>query len=180
MINEIEEARTIPEFPRYAVTNYGRILNQMTHREMILSPTLHGDLTVGLMDDDALDHRQHRRSVKVLVARAFVHGETEVFNTPILLDGDPWNLRASNIRWRPRWFAVRYARQLSHPKEWFFSGPVLDIYNRIEYENIFEAAITNGSLCVDILRSTSQETRVFPTGEVYMMIHRDESLMVGH
>jgi hypothetical protein len=178
MVEEIEQFVTIPDFPTYVVSNYGRVFNQMTHRELILTPTLQGDPTVGLMYDP--ERRQHRRSVKVLVARAFVHGETEIFNTPIQLNGDKWDLRASNIRWRPRWFAWKYTRQFTETYPWFFSGPVLDIYNRIEYETIFEAAITNGNLCGDILRSTSHEIRVFPTGEVYMMIHRDESLMVHH
>lgn len=179
MVQELEEFRTIPDFPTYAVSNYGRVVNQRTHRQMLLTPTVFGDLTVGLMDDHhgREDHKQHRRSVKVLVARAFVLGETELFNTPIQLNGDKYDLRASNIRWRPRWFATRYARQLHKPLPWFTSGPVLDIYNRIEYETIWDAAITNGNLCIDILRSTSHESPVFPTGEVYMMLHRDQSLM---
>ena len=182
MIDPIEEFRTIPEFPTYAVSNYGRIINQRTHREMVLSPTVHGDLTVGLMDDRLgyEDHRQHRRSVKVLVARAFVSGETELFNTPMILDGDLTNLRADNIVWRPRWFAMRYVRQFNTMFPWYFSGPIIDIYNRIEYETILDAAVANGNLCKDILRSTSYESPVFPMGEVYMMLNRNESLMVHH
>jgi hypothetical protein len=74
---------------RYEVSNFGRIYNIQTGREMVLSPTLQGILTVGLMSEnhDGYPNRQYRRSVKRLVAEAFVPGETDLFDTPIQLDG---------------------------------------------------------------------------------------------
>jgi hypothetical protein len=164
--NEVEYGKSIPDFPNYEVTNFGRVYNIYTGREMKLSPTFHDDLTVGMMRHGI----QYRRSVKVLVARAFLTGETKIFNTPILLDGNKHNLRATNIRWRPRWFATQYARQFWNIQPWYYDGPILDIVNNIEYESIFQAAITNGNLCKHIQAAIPSETYVFPTGEKYIYI----------
>lgn len=158
-----EEFRIIEGFENYFVTNYGRVVNHYTGREMTLSPTTYGDLSVGMYRDGY----QYRRSVKGLVARAFVPGEDDVNDTPILLDGDRENLRATNIAWRPRWFALKYVRQITNPYQWQFSGPILDVTHRIEYQNIMEAAIINGELCTDIRRSIIEGRRVFPGGETY-------------
>jgi hypothetical protein len=163
---ETEISKPIEEFPTYEITNYGRVINTYSGREMSLSPTLYGDLTVGMMKDRV----QHRRSVKVLVARAFVEGETDAFNTPILLDGDRENLQASNIVWRPRWFAWEYTRQFHFTHDWFFDQPVIDITTNTVYESIFVAATTHGNLCKEIRMSTLDERRVFPTRQIYNYI----------
>jgi NUMOD4 motif len=166
---KIEKRKNIEGFPRYQVSNYGRVYNRYTGRRMALSPTNFGILTVGLMRDDGDGYvRQYRRSVKRLVAEAFVPGQTEMFDTPIQLDGDRTNMRSDNLMWRPRWFAWLYIHQFEDPQDWFYSGPIFDITNRIEYENILHAAITNGSLCKDIRFSLlGQSLGVWPTGEEY-------------
>ena len=159
-----EDQQYIEGFPTYMVSNYGVVTNLRTGREMVLSPTMNGDLTVGLTRGG----RQYRFSVKGLVARAFVPGETDVFNTPVLLDGDKHNLYFENIVWRPRWFAWKYARQFSHPEEWYQQGPVYDINNHILYDTFMDASISNGILCSDIRRSIYHgELKVFPTGQVF-------------
>lgn len=165
-MNNIKTEESVPilGFPKYEITNMGRVINVHTKRVMKLSPTSEGILTVGLMYGD----RQYRRSVKVLVAKAFVDGETEVFNTPIQLDGDRENLRADNIVWRPRPFAWEYYHQFENPPVWFFSGPILDTVNNIEYKNMMEAAIMNGILCKHIRRSLLNDMRVFPTGQQFV------------
>jgi hypothetical protein len=172
-----EEFVPINEFPGYELSNWGRVINLRTDREMILSPTEHGDLTIGFTRDS----KQHRYAVKVLVAktfvnseyislvrvpaRAFVKGESLDFNTPILLDGDKHNLYFENIVWRPRWFAWRYSYQFSHPKPWYEYGPVRDVDADITYESYMAAAIDNGILCVDIRKSIYDYTNriVYPT-----------------
>ena len=105
--DQIERGVLIEGFPNYEITNFGRVFNVKTGREMTLSPTMSGDLTVGLVRDGI----QYRRSVKNLVARAFVPGETSIYDTPIQIDRDKYNLHVSNIVWRPRWFAIKYALQ---------------------------------------------------------------------
>jgi NUMOD4 motif len=175
---DFEQRSIIPDFPRYEVSNFGKVYNIKTGREMVLSPTLQGILTVGLMEDnlDGYPNRQYRRSVKRLVAEAFVPGETDLFDTPIQLDGDNNNLRADNIVWRPRWFAWRYFHQFYNLQPWHHSGPVVDIVNDIEYESIFVAGITTGSLFKDIRYSIHNEGYlVFPGGEMYKYTNLQES-----
>lgn len=158
----VEERRIIYPFTRYEVTNYGRVFNLHTGREMILSPTQHGELTVGLMHEG----EQYRRSVKVLVAKAFVPGETDIFDTPIQLDGNRGNLMADNIVWRPRWFALAYIRQFEVDPEYYSAGPVLDSEGNT-YEDVLHAAMATGSLCEAIRDSIFNNTRVFPHGLMF-------------
>jgi hypothetical protein len=157
----------IPMFEKYHVTSHGRVLNSKTGRDMVFTPTQFGDMTVGLMRDG----KQHRRSVKVLVAMMFVERpehEEEVFDTPIQLDGNRENLRADNILWRPRWFAVRYAKQFQEPiPSWHYVGPIYEVNSNWQYDTILEAAITNGQLCSDIHNSVLYDTPVFPHGSHY-------------
>lgn len=156
----------IEGFPNYDITNWGRVINTRTGREMVLSPTQTGELTVGLVSRNI----QYRRSVKVLVARAFVPGEDEIFNTPILLDNDHSNLHWTNILWRPRWFAWHYTRQFKEVYDWYYFGPIKEIESGQLYPNIIEAAIINGLLAVDIKRMIyrqSNRTFLFPTGQIF-------------
>lgn len=162
-----EVVKTIPDFPRYMVTSNGRVFNRKTGRELVLSPTASGELTVGMIGPG---HYQCRRSVKVLVAEAFVKGRTDIFNTPILVDGIKWHLEASNILWRPRWFAWEYSHQFNKIESWYNYGPILDVVHNIEYDSIFEAAIATASLCKHIFASVSSSTHVFPGGEKYVFI----------
>lgn len=158
----------IEDFWDYYISIEGEVINTKTWRKMVMSPTAFGEPTVGLTRDGT----QHRRSVKVLVARAFVEGETDIFNTPIQLDGDRNNLRADNIVWRPRWFAWKYRNQFekyeysSYP-DWYSAGQVLDIIEGIRYDTVLDASIANGLLCRDVLFSCNNQTQVFPTGQVF-------------
>jgi hypothetical protein len=159
----MEEFRIISDFPMYAVSNYGKVVNVRRNVEMVLSRNANQELTVGMWRDG----KQHRRAVRGLVARAFVQGETELFNTPVLLDGDRDNVCANNIVWRPRWFALMYMRQFDIEGPWWFAGPVKDVISNVEYENIVEAAIGTGSLVQDIRHSILNQTRVFPEGGIF-------------
>jgi hypothetical protein len=161
-----EIGKPIDEFPHYEITNHGRVFNTYTGREMKLSPTVNGDLTVGLVRERI----QYRRSMKGLVARAFIPGETDSFNTPIQLDGDKHNLHVDNIQWRPRWFAWEYTRQFIDPPEWVFKKPIRDVTNNRDYSSVYEAAKTNGLLFEDIRRSLHDGRRVFPSAELYIYI----------
>jgi NUMOD4 motif len=153
----------IPGFEHYVVSNEGRVYNQYLQREMILSPTQNGELTVGL----TVRGQQSRRSVKVLVAEAFVNGKDDLCNTPIQKDMNRENLNASNLEWRPRWFAWKYRRQFEDIPHWVYTGPVQDTTTKEEYEHILEAATTLGILFSDIRLSIYNATPVFPVGSVF-------------
>jgi hypothetical protein len=155
----------IPGFLNYQVTSDGRVINSRTGRDMIFTPTQAGDPTVGLMKNG----KQYRRSVRVLVAEAFVEGQDEFYDTPIQLDGNRDNVRADNLLWRPRWFAWRYVRQFRDPiPSWYYIGPIMDTSTGMQYRTIYEAAVTNGNLCEDIHNSVLYDTPVFPVGEKYV------------
>jgi len=156
-------AKPIEGFPNYGVTHRGEVFNLDTGRNMVLSPTMNGDLTVGLVRD----RHQYRYSVKGLVARAFVPGEDEIFNTPILLDNDKTNLRIENIVWRPRWFAWQYTRQFAEPRSWHVFGPLMDVETLSEYDNYIDAATRHGLLCEDIRESIYNQKRTFPTQQLF-------------
>lgn len=159
-----EFSEPIEDFPGYEISNHGRVYNLHKGREMILSPTMNGDLTVGLTRGG----RQYRFSVKGLVARAFVEGESDEFNTPVLLDGNKYNLYFENIVWRPRWFAWKYARQFTNPQQWYLQGPIYEITDGVLYESFIDASVSNGILCSDIRTSIYHgELPVFPTTQVF-------------
>lgn len=162
-----EIRRQIDDFPTYEVTNHGRFFNSRTGREMKLSPTMNGDLTVGFMKDG----HQFRFSAKGVVARTFVEGESELFNSPVLLDGDKNNLRADNMVWRPRWFAWQYTHQWLLPTpNWYFYGPIVDRATLREYHNFVEVAVTHGLLCSDIFRSIHSDKLTFPTHQKFSYV----------
>lgn len=158
-----ESYHRIPYFPNYMISSFGRVYNLAKNTFMTHTPTLGGDLTVGLN----INGSQYRRSVKRLVAEAFVQGKSDLFDTPIQLDNDKTNLHASNIVWRPRWFAWKYARQLDAIPSWAWSGPVVDIVSGVEFENIIEAAVQSGSLILDIRWSLLHKKEVFPHNMVF-------------
>lgn len=162
-----EQWVAIEGFAEYAVTTEGDVFNVDTGRLMTKSPTMNGDPTVGLMKQG----RQYRRSVKVLVAKAFVQGETRLFNTPVQLDGDKNNCRASNIVWRPRWFAWKYTVQFDDPlPDYYDGGPILDVVNGVRYDTYLHASILNGILIEDIVASIDHTTMVFPTNQIFKMV----------
>lgn len=159
----MEEFLEIRDFPDYEVSSHGRIINVKRGKEVTRSHNAVGELTVGLM----FEGKQYRRSVKVLVARAFVPGETQVFNTPILLDGNRDNVRAENIQWRPFWFAHAYTRQFTNEQSWWFSGPVMDIYSQEIYDDIYDAGTRTGSLLKDVRESLLNHSKVFPGRQIF-------------
>jgi hypothetical protein len=165
---EKDMIRAVPGFPSYGVSRFGRFFNNKTGTEMTLSEAQNGDLSVGLMKEGV----QYRRSAKLLVAKAFVEGRNELFDTPILLDGDRFNLHVENIAWRPRWFAWKYHRQFTQSQDYYSWGPVLEVTRRQIYDNIFDASTQNGLLCSDVVGSISADTYVFPGNLKFVYVER--------
>lgn len=170
--------KRIPKFRGYEVSTYGRVAN--VSNDLLLQPskTLQGGLKVGLYQDGV----QHTRSLKVLVAEAFVEHDidpvsTDVpFDTPILLDGDQENCHATNILWRPRWFAWQYSRQFSNPSfmtdnPLYHKGPVieLDALGHVcgIHDSAWKIATTQGLLLHDVWTSINTRSVVFPTRQSF-------------
>jgi NUMOD4 motif len=154
-----EEWKTIDEFPTYQISNFGRVVNQDTGRLIRESITRSNVVKIGLVSGD----RQYTRSVKLLVAEHFVDGRSELFDTPIHLDGDPRNNIADNIVWRPRWFAWKYTRQFAEHEPGSERGPIIDLDTNDLYLDMVEAAIRNGLLVHDVWKSIYVKQPTFPT-----------------
>ena len=125
---------------------------------MMLSFNQYGLLTVGMMHCGT----QFRRSVPLLVAEAFVPGGTEIFDTPICLDGDPENLRANNLAWRPRWFAIKYKKQFCDGSGVFIKRPIRNRSTGEVFADSFECAKWYGVLEWDLMESIEHRTYVWP------------------
>lgn len=147
------------EFPGYSVSSFGRVRNDFTGRVLTMLRNQHGVAHVGLSKGGV----QYKRGVARLVAERYLqHNTMDDFDTPIHLDGDRTNNEASNLAWRPKWFADTYARQ------WNVRGarvnrPIRDKDSGERYADSMDAARTHGLLERDILESVSTGVKVFPT-----------------
>lgn len=105
--NSIEEWMPIPEFPNYSVSYAGRVRNDDYDRPITPARTSNGGLYVGMSKGG----RQYKRYLPLLVADAFVDAQTGYepdleYNTPLHIDGDKMNCRASNLIWATRTQAI--------------------------------------------------------------------------
>ena len=149
--------RVIPEFPDYKISNRGRVIKTTTGKLMKESYNKAGHAKVGFVRGGV----QTARSIRVLVAEAFVDGDDDIFDTPINLDGDHKNNNDWNLVWRPRWFAIKYARQFHEYTPGQDLGPIHEIGTHRTYDTIQSAALQNGLLIYDVWVSviTRKETR---------------------
>lgn len=162
--------RTIPEFPRYEVSDRGEIYNTRTRQMMRTSLNTHGHVKINLADEVG---ERHTRSVALLVAQAFVPSPNHLCDYLILLDGNLERVEASNLAWRPRWFAWKYTQQLKIQQPLHYRNlPVRDMAHNFTYNSIVEAGIEEGLLFHDVWRSTYTEMEVFPTGAVFEVTER--------
>jgi hypothetical protein len=160
----LELWKTVDEFPMYKVSNLGDVVNEETGRFLNQSFNPQGAKKVGLFDGK----RQHTRSVKFLVANAFVEGQNKQFDTAVNLDGDQTNNIADNLVWRPRWFAMQYARQFVEIGDWYLHRKIQDIETEVVYEDIVDAAIRHGLLHRQILLSIHNTQEVaWPTRQTF-------------
>lgn len=159
---------TIPEFPRYEVSNFGQVANKEGDYYIRPSPTQQGGLKLGLVKNN----KQYQRSLSRLVAEAFVPGRDEIFDTPIQLDNDYFNCRADNLEWRPRWFAHRYRRQFRNIPDHYHLGPLveLDEHGAVmnAYTDLVEIAKTNGLLLEQLWEGVQMREPVFPQWRTFV------------
>lgn len=162
----------ISDFPDYSVSSLGNVRRDDTGRLITPSSKGHGLVMVGLMRYSDQHGRpiQHKRSLPLLVARAFVgNPRPQVFDTPINLDGDRTNNKANNLAWRPLWFARDYMRQFVIPHA-SYDGPIEDVESYVTYENTYSAAVHHGLLEQEIVMSMHNNTYVFPTGQIFRKV----------
>lgn len=155
----MEQWKTIEHFPKYSVSDQGRIRYDQTGRILRCNVNQYGLLQVGLMDEGVQKHR----SVPLLVAKAFLPELPGPFDTPINLDGDRHNNQVTNLAWRPRWYAIKFNQQFRYPNEDHIDSPVVDLKTGEVSENSFEAAKRYGLLEQDLVLSILNRTYVWPT-----------------
>ena len=163
---EKEKWVPIEDFPTYAVSNHGRVMNLDTDLVKKPSPNQQGIPSVLLMKD----HRQYRRTVARLVAEHFIPNKRQNFDTPINLDGDRFNNYWRNIEWRPLWFAMAYHHQFKQPIPFGFNAGVMCVETNMAFDNITEAAQEYGLIIKEIIHSTQTQVPVFPTWQTFAVV----------
>jgi hypothetical protein len=153
----------IPDFPNYSISSYGAVRNDVRRRPVHQSTTLQGEHKVGLV----VGGKQFTRSVKVLVADAFVEKTNPYHNTPIHLDGNKSNNHVDNLIWRPFWFACKYSRQMKTLPRYAGIGPLCDRETGLRYDDVVQASFMNGLLFEEVHMSLVDKIQVFPTWQIF-------------
>jgi hypothetical protein len=152
----------ISDFPGYSVSDRGRVLKDSINCIVKASPNTKNLYMVGLMRDC----RQYKRSLPLLVAKAFVPRGDLAFDTPINLDGERTNNHYTNLAWRPLWFARKYAKQFTDDHA-TIDEPIEDIETGEVYKTSMDASIANGVLDIEIVLGMHHNTYVWPTGQIF-------------
>jgi hypothetical protein len=164
--------REIEGFPEYAISDEGEIANIRTDMPRRTSVNQNGIVKITLYRGREL----HTRSVAVLVAEAFVDGQSDLFNTPIHLDGDRNNCRADNLMWRPRWFAVQYHRQFDSEEFHRMDVHIWEVNTGDEYYSVKEACMKLGLYYNHVYRSYVNEMPVPLTGHEFRVASYEEAI----
>lgn len=136
----MEHWRPIETFPDYEVSDLGGIRNATTLRPLRIFDNGHGVLQVVM----SRDRKKVCRSVHRLVADAFLDPAPEDC-VPIHIDEDWSNVRADNLVWKPRWFAVARTKQSSRTQP-IDNRPILMVKTMEVYDNALECAKAIGGL----------------------------------
>lgn len=155
----------LKDFPGYSVSHDGFVRNDKTGRYMMNIPNQRGMTYVCLTRN-----KTHiNRSVARLVAETFLpEPENDTFDTPINRNGDRMDNHVDNLMWRPRWFAMRFHRQMVM---WGTAGriPLLDPRSGKVFPNVRAVAAEFGLLPVEIHASAMYkgkgEYQCWPTGQ---------------
>jgi len=163
---ESDDWRPVEGFPGYSVNALGQVSKDSTGRLLIPRFNQYGVPYVGLMRN----WQQWIRSQPRLVAKAFVPQPSEIFDTPIQLDGDPKNCRADNLMWRPRWYAVNYKRQFRNRYDHPIKVPVRSISDGEVFPDSFSAACRYGLLEREVVLSVLNRTPAWPGYQYFELV----------
>jgi hypothetical protein len=151
-LNLEEVWKPIPGFSNYQISSFGRIWNNRQNKPMKTSKTMEGVPKILLFDDFGV---RRTKTVLKILSEAFISRPYALWDTPMVLDGNPANLALENIVWRPRWLAWKYARQLKTPQPLHFQNlAVINTTTGVIYESVIEAGMAEGMLFDRIWRCT--------------------------
>jgi hypothetical protein len=149
-------------FPLYEISNEGRVRNINTRK--IVSPLTNqsGIVQVNLYTPSG---KRQGFSVARLVADQFgLERLRETYDTITYLDGDRTNVKLDNLVWRPRWFAIKYHKQIDRPGLRF---PIILTQTGEVFAKPMDAAMKYGLIEIDVVMSITNsgyERGVFPSG----------------
>lgn len=161
-----DDWRPVMGFSGYSVNPLGQVMRESTGRLLIPRYNQYGVPYVGLMRE----WQQCIRSLPRLVARAFLSAPSDIFDTPIQLDGDPSNCRVENLMWRPRHYAVNYKRQFEERYDHPIDEPIHAINERERFPNSFAAACRYGLLEREVVLSIVNRTPAWPTYQYFELV----------
>ncbi len=154
-------------FPGYSINPLGQVARDSTGRLLVPRFNQYGVPYVGLMRE----WQQCIRSLPKLVARAFLPNPSEIFDTPVQIDGDRSNCRVDNLMWRPRWYAVLYNRQFEGDRyDSPIDVPVRAVNEGEKFRNSLEAACRYGLLEREVVLSVVNRTPAWPTYQYFEMV----------
>lgn len=169
ILADLAERKNMPErwaplddqgFAGYSISDLGQVRNDKTDRLIKTSTNQRGIVKVNLVEMPGWPPKTV--SVARLVATAFLPPPPDdAYDTPVHLDGDYRNVNASNLMWRPRWFAVRYHKQ-RNGRLHKFKMPIVCIDTDEVFEDCREAAETYGMLELDIFMDITNQRGVWP------------------
>jgi hypothetical protein len=159
----IDEWVSIEGFPGYSVNPLGQVRKDSTRR--VLQPRInqYGVPYVGLMRD----WRQCIRSLPRLVAMTFLQPPSEIFDTPINLDGNRMNCQVDNLMWRPRWYAIYYVNQFKDRYENPIDAPIRSLQTEEVFPDSLSAACRYGLLEREVVLSVLNKTPTWPTYQMF-------------
>lgn len=160
-----DEWYSVEEFPGYSVNILGQVRKDSNKRLLHPRYNQYGVPYVGLMRN----WQQCIRSLPRLVARAFLPSPSEIFDTPIQIDGDPANCHVDNLMWRPRWYAIRYKQQFEDRYENAINTSIRSVSDGERFRNSLEAARRYGLLEREVVLSIVNRTPAWPTYQYFEM-----------
>lgn len=166
--NQVGELKEIDGFPEYGIDVSGNVVTFNSGLLRKRSLTQEGAVKITLFRDG----RPYTKSLSLLVARAWLYNDydPDIFDTPIHLDNDLTNVYVDNLRWRPRWFAVKYQRQYWNEEYRFATTKIKDRNTGEEYKGFMEVCQKYGLLYMDVIASCTRGTEVFPTWKSFEFI----------
>lgn len=161
----MEKWRQIRDFPRYSVSDQGRIRNDDTDRIMALVQNGSGVVMAFLVREG----RQYARGVAKLVATHFLPDGNHLATTPVHRDGDRTNNFVENFVLRPRWYAYKYQQQFERDRRPFVDHSIIETETGQVFANSWEAAVHFGVLETEVAHSyhayegRGERVRALPT-----------------
>lgn len=164
----MDDTKPIEDFPGYVVSKAGHVYTERNGMRLRPSTTQDGAYKVTMYQDG----RPKTRSLALLVAKAWLYNDRdpEIFDTPIHLDNDLSNNHVDNLAWRPRWFAVKYQRQYWNEEFRYATTRIQDMSTGREYKGFIDPCQEFGLLYMDVIKSCTAGTDVFPTWKKFCFI----------